>query len=116
MDPKLQQLIQELDGSKSAVSSKYTWTGGILRKKGKLMVGSDAELRKRLIAVFHDDLMGGHSGVLATSKRLAGVVYWKGLKRDVRNFIRQCHTCHLVKYDTAKPKGLLQPLPIPSKV
>ena len=116
IDPKLQQLIQELEDLNSAVSSKYSWMGGLLRRKGKLIVGNDGELRKKLIALFHNDVLGGHSGVLATSKRLAGVVYWKGLQKDVRNFVRQCHTCQLVKYDTSKPAGLLQPLPIPSKV
>ena len=49
-------------------------------------------------------------------KRLGVVVYWKGLKHDVRGFIKNCNICQQYKYDHAASPGLLQPLPIPDKV
>ena len=49
-------------------------------------------------------------------KRLGSVCYWKGLKKDVREFVRSCDVCQQFKYDAAASPGLLQPLPIPEKV
>nr|GEU31244.1 hypothetical protein [Tanacetum cinerariifolium] len=42
--------------------NKYSWTGGILKRKGKVVVGNDLELRKELVQHFHDEAIGGHSG------------------------------------------------------
>ena len=49
-------------------------------------------------------------------KRIAGVCYWKGLKRDVREMVRSYLVCQRFKYDTAVLLGLMQPLPIPNKI
>ena len=51
-----------------------------------------------------------------TKKRLASVLYWKGLTKDVRNYVRACVVCQRNKPDLAPPTGLLQPLPIPQAV
>ncbi|GJV37157.1 putative mitochondrial protein [Tanacetum coccineum] len=61
-DVDLQQLIQKLS-TKPDTSKKYTWKDAELRRKGKLVVGSDVALRTQLLAVFHCEPVGGHSGV-----------------------------------------------------
>ncbi|GKB76333.1 retrotransposon-related protein [Tanacetum coccineum] len=61
-DVDLQQLIQKLS-TKPDTSMKYTWKDAELRRKGKLVVGSDVALRTHLLAVFHCEPVGGHSGV-----------------------------------------------------
>ncbi|KAL4301768.1 hypothetical protein GQ457_10G007190 [Hibiscus cannabinus] len=51
-DPKLRKIIEELkDGKKK--HGKYTWDGRQLRRKGKLVVGANLELRKELLLFFH---------------------------------------------------------------
>nr|GEV87650.1 hypothetical protein [Tanacetum cinerariifolium] len=40
----------------------YSWTDGILKRKGKVVVRNDLELRKELVQHFHDKAIGGHSG------------------------------------------------------
>ena len=62
-------------------SSKYTWENDQLRRKGKLMVGADDELKLELLSYFHNSATGGHSGIEATMRRISAIVYWKGLKR-----------------------------------
>ena len=96
--------------------SKYTWMRGQLRRNGRLVVGQDAKLREELLSLFHSSPVGGHSGAEATMKRLRSVCYWKGLKKGVREFVRNCHICQQFKYDSVVSPGLLQPLPIPDRI
>nr|KYP76053.1 Retrovirus-related Pol polyprotein from transposon 17.6 [Cajanus cajan] len=94
----------------------YKWQNGELRRKGKLVVGNNLELRKDLLVWLHASATGGHSGINATMKRVKSVVYWKGLISDVRRFIQQCSVCQQCKYDNSATLGLLQPLPIPDQI
>ena len=114
-DPNLVDLIRKLQQPTSK-PSKFTWVNGQLRRIGKLVVGFDDALRKELLHLFHSSAMGGHSGAHQTISRICGVVYWKGLKKAVCQFVRECSVCQQCKYDTAFSSGLLQPLPVPDKV
>ena len=42
------------------------------------------------------------------------MVWWKGLKNDVTQFVGQCQVCQQAKSERVHPPGLLQPLPIPT--
>lgn len=57
--------------------------------------------------------MGGHSGVAATTQRLSSIFFWKGMRRHIRAYIRDCDICLRNKTETVASPGLLQPLPIP---
>ena len=63
--------------------------------------------------MFHEGSLGGHSGMQAIIRRLATVLYWKGMEQQVRQVIRECDVCQRYKYDNSALVGLLQPLPIP---
>lgn len=73
-------------------------------------------MQTKLIAAFHASAIGGHSGVIATYHRLKRHFHWKGIKRDVDSYIKQCAICQQAKHSNAHPAGLLQPLPIPARV
>lgn len=64
-DPQLQSLIQSIQAAKCS-KPYYQYTAGVLSRKGKLIVGADTTLRKKLIAYFHESSLGGHSGINAT--------------------------------------------------
>nr|CAN62821.1 hypothetical protein VITISV_013041 [Vitis vinifera] len=65
---------------------------------------------------FHDSPTGGHSGVYVTTKRISVVVYWKGLRKFVREYVRNCSVCQRFKPENKPYSGLLQPLPVPEGV
>ena len=114
-DPVMVHLLHKTKSSTSP-DSKYSWQNNQLRLKGKLLVGADDQLRADLLSYFHSSAQGGHSGMAATMKRIIAVVYWKGLKKSVRQFIRECEVCQTCKYDNAASPGLIQPLPIPDRI
>ena len=113
-DLSIQHLIQSLE--RGQAHPKYLWHQGMLYRKGRLVVGAITDLRQQLLQLFHDSAIGGHSGIRVTKKRLSSLVYWKGLTKDVRNYIRNCVICQRNKPDLSPPAGLLQPLPIPQAI
>ncbi|GKV02869.1 hypothetical protein SLEP1_g15252 [Rubroshorea leprosula] len=115
IDPVFREICNKLQQG-SLKDSAYTWSEGQLRRKGRLVVGNNATLRRKLIHLVHDSAMGGHSGIQASTKRFALLFYWKGLEKDVRQYIRQCDVCQRYKPENTPTPGLLQPLPIPEAI
>ena len=114
-DIDVHQLIQSLVDN-TYHGNKYTWQDGVLKRKGKVVVGADEELRKQLVNHFHGDAVGGHSGVHVTAKKLGAIFYWKGLKKLVKQWVRDCDMCQRQKPDLSAYPGLIQPLPIPERI
>ena len=54
----------------------------------------------------------GHLGVNKTYHKILNHFYWPGLKSDVSQFCKSCHTCQMVgKPNQTIPKAHLQPIP-----
>ncbi|GJZ47005.1 retrotransposon-related protein [Tanacetum coccineum] len=69
----------------------YTWTNRHLMTKNKLVVERDDQLRLDLLAHFR-------------------------MRKEIKQFLKECITCHRYKPDLAAYHGLLQPLPIPHRI
>ena len=115
-DPYLVHLISQLQQGIAVPNTKYVWQNNHLRRKGKLVVGNDPGLQKELLQLFHNTFDEGHSGVKPTMVRISGVLYWKGLRKHIRQFVKECLVCQKCKYDNAAYPGFLQPLPVPERV
>jgi len=113
-DTTIQDIIARLEGGE--ILPKYSLVQGALYRHGKLVVGKGGELHAKIISLFHDSAYGGHSGVAVTTKRVKDLFWWKGMARDIRNYIRVCAVCQRCKADLSAPGGLLQPLPIPGTI
>lgn len=109
MDVDLQHLITDLQHSKK--HSHFSWDGVLLKRRSKLVVGNNVQLRMDILQQCHASALGSHSGKHATYQRMKSMFYWKG-----REFIRHCAVCQQTKYETVAYPGLLQPLPIPQYV
>lgn len=114
LDNNLQQTISQIQQGQSV--PKYSYLDGLLRKKGKLVIGPDEQLRQKILKWVHDSPFGGHSGRQAALKKLRRLFCWKGMTKSVQHFIRQCLVCQSCKSDSVASPGLLQPLPIPGAV
>ncbi|GJY39911.1 retrotransposon-related protein [Tanacetum coccineum] len=59
---------------------------------------------------------GGHLGIQVTTKKMCAMVYWKKMRKQIKQFIRDCDVCQRNKPELVPYPGLLQPLPIPQGV
>jgi hypothetical protein len=83
-----------------------------LNKKGKIVVGHDPELRRRLISIYHDTALRRHFGIRVTTKGCESYSTKRGYKDKVI-YMRECLVCQKNKLENILPPGLLQPLSIP---
>jgi hypothetical protein len=60
----------------------------------KLVEGVDNEdICKEIIQNNHNTLIGGNSGIARTLKRIYAHYTWPTIKKDVTNYIKNCHKC-----------------------
>lgn len=87
IDDSIQLLIKEIlqDPHKHP---KYSWHKGELRRKGKLVIGCNSELKLQILRWLHDSLAGGHSGRDVTAARVKSLFSWKGMLKDIRQYVR----------------------------
>ena len=86
---------------------------GFLLRKGKLVVPNDSNLRDAVLYEAHRSKFSIHPGSTKMYMDLKRQYWWRGMKRDVANFVAKCSICKQVKADHQRPGGELQPLPIP---
>jgi hypothetical protein len=108
------ELIAKLSVDESAVGN-FTWAQGLLRYKQRIWVGSAPDLQNKLIDALHDSMVGGHSGVPVTYRRLKQYFAWKGMNAVVHDYVQSCMICQQAKLEKIKSPRLLQSLPIPTK-
>ncbi|KAE9529191.1 hypothetical protein AGLY_011987 [Aphis glycines] len=60
---------------------------------------------------FHDSKLGGHLGVNKTIKRIQKQFRWKGMKDDVKKYVKNCTSCQVNKISNRHVK---QPMAITS--
>jgi hypothetical protein len=114
-DEKLKEIVQALI-SDPLSHQEYQLKGGRLFHEGRIVIPKQSPRIDWLLNEFHATAIGGHSGYLRTYKKLSGVVYWAGMRKKIKEFVEACEVCQQNKYQTLRPGGLLQPLPIPKQI
>ena len=94
-DNELQEKIQLI---------KYgVWSGfsvkddGSLYFRDRLCVLADSELKKELLHEAHNSVFTMHSRGNKMYQDLKHNYWWKGMKRDVTDYVSKCLTCQQVK-------------------
>lgn len=114
-DAKLQTVIQSLTRDPTSRQG-YMVKDGRLWYQQRLVIPKSSKFLKLILEEYHSGQMGGHSGVLKTLKRIQQSFQWEGMIKDIQKFVSECEVCQRHKYSTLSPAGLLQPLPIPTRV
>ena len=91
-DTKCSDLLAKL-AIDPAAQPPYTLTSGVLRYKGKILIGNNSALKNSLLTSFHKSELGGHSGERATYHRLKILFTWPGMRKAVQTFVQQCPVC-----------------------
>uniref|UniRef100_A0A2S2QET3 RNA-directed DNA polymerase n=1 Tax=Sipha flava TaxID=143950 RepID=A0A2S2QET3_9HEMI len=64
-----------------------------------------------ILKQFHDSRLGGHLGINKTIKKIQKQFKWKGMKTDIKTYIKNCTSCQKNKINNKKIK---QPMAITS--
>jgi hypothetical protein len=115
LNNEFKQLLSSIQQT-PALHPHYRAHQGLIFFKERIWLPSDIPFKQRLLDEFHNSPISSHMGVDKTLHRLQAHFYWQGMRQDVRQFVAQCIVCQSTKYETKKPGGLLQPLPIPSGI
>ena len=123
ISPLFHKAVSETDLAQDPICF-YIKNGILMRKWRSLEVSADIEwavnhqivvpkiYRSEILSLAHETPMSGHLGVNKTYHKILNHFYWPGLKTDVSNYCRSCHTCQVVgKPNQVIPKAGLQPIP-----
>ena len=93
---------------------------GLLYRRGqgvtdRLCIPAGAGLRAQVLRECHDGPLGGHFGRAKTGSLVRRLAFWVGQDVDVAEYVRSCQTCQRTKAEHGGPRGLLHPLPLPSR-
>jgi len=92
----------------------YLTEGGTLKtSNGRAVVPSNAELRRDILDEAHQTRYTVHPGNNKMYQDLKKRFWWRGMKKDIAEYVAQCHSCQLVKVEHQRPAGLLKPLAVP---
>jgi hypothetical protein len=114
---KAQRLDTETAGlmekaRKEQLSDFRTYEEGILWFKNRLCVPK-GEAREVLLDEAHNSAYSIHPGTTKMYLDLKTRYWWRGMKKEIAQYVARCDTCQQTKAEHQKPAGLLQPLPVP---
>ena len=110
-DEEMQKKVQMVRyGDKTRLSVKEK---GSLYFLDRLCVTDDKEIKKKLLFEAHNMVFTMHPGGNKMYQDLKQQYWWKGMKRDLTEYVSKCLTCQQVKAEHRVPTGLLNPFPIP---
>jgi hypothetical protein len=85
---------------------------GVLWFKNFLCVPK-GEAREVLLNEAHNLAYSIHPGTTKMYLDLKTRYWWRGMKKEIAQYVARCDTCQRTKAEHQKPVGLLQPLPVP---
>ena len=110
-DPQIVKLRGELEsGQRGDLSLRED---GTVVMGQRLCVPDVGHVRREIMEEAHSSAYAMHPGSTKMYHTLKEHYWWKGMKRDIAEFVSRCLTCQQVKAEHQKPAGLLQSLSIP---
>jgi hypothetical protein len=114
-DPAYRSVLQSLAEDDHAAAGPISARNGLLYHGARLVIPNDQKLRTQLLSEAHDAGTSGHTGVAATTDRLAQRVYWAGMASAVHDYVVSCDSCQRNKVEQRRTAGLLRPPSVPDE-
>ena len=80
----MQQLVRQPDSHLG-----FERKQGRLLYKGRLVLAKVSTRIPLALKKFHDSASGGHYGYFRTYKRIADLLYWEGMKKDIQKHMQE---------------------------
>ena len=101
-------LVMIMEGSTNCLYPKFGMhDDGSLRYGNRVCVPSNVELKEEILSDAHKSRFSIHLGGTKMYRDLLKHFWWKGMKRDVANFVARCITCQQVKFEHQRNGGTL---------
>ena len=110
---RLQELQEKDDQAKKIRADKpegWEESDGVFQYQGLPYVPEI--IRTELISRHHDDSLARHFGIEKTRELIARKYYWASLRRDIKDYVKECDVCLASKAVRHKPYGDLQLLSV----
>lgn len=88
-DVELQKVIEELLLD-PRMHPKYMVEKGRLYYENRVVLSSKSTLIPAILHTYHNSVVGGHSRFSRTYKRLTGELFWRNMKKDVKEYVECC--------------------------
>jgi hypothetical protein len=114
-DPSTKELLINLQQGQGYPKG-YTLQQGLILYKGRLFIVKNSDFKAQVLQYLHSNPSAGHSGYHKTVQRAKSDFFWKGMRKDIKQLVRECTVCQENKSELIHPPGLLQPLPVPLQI
>ena len=108
-DPSYQDMLKGVSSSPS-ISDKVVENGLVKEKTNEVWVPDNPSIRTFLLSEAHDTPLSGHFGTDRTLYNLRQKWRWRGMARDVDDYVSSCLRCQRSKHRNIKPPGQLHPI------
>jgi len=97
-DEKVVKAVEELKkaGIKTLKDEEWKVEDGIVIKEGRIYVPK-GDLRREIIQLYHDTLVGGHRGRWKMMELIGRNYWWPGITKEIGRYVDRCNTCQRYK-------------------
>jgi len=112
---KILEAIRTNGSLKDITVAECAEQDGKIQYRGKCYVPKSGQLRLWLIQEHHDTALAGHPRRAKTFDLLDRQYYWNDMRKQVDQYVRNCHSCQRSRSSRHSTFGVLRPLPVPEK-
>jgi hypothetical protein len=112
---KILKAIRQGDSLKDITVAECTEQEGQVWFRGKRYVPQGNHLRLRLIQEYHGTILAGHPGRAKAFDLLDRQYYSKDMRKQVDQYVRNCHSCQCSRTSRHATFGVLRPFPVSEK-
>jgi hypothetical protein len=117
-DESLEEILEFLQNRSNAPAyikkgfKDYSMEAGLLFYQGCVVVPDNDNLKRDLMATFHDSPIAGHPGQQRTLELISQRYYWPRMRSKIFQYVDTCEMCQRIKHPKANPMPV-QPLEVP---